>query len=45
MVKKKIKKKTFLRLGPNNNWNSINKELLNKIEIEFEKTMKELQYL
>tara|TARA_B100000953_G_C17963718_1_gene403838 strand:- start:88 stop:948 length:861 start_codon:yes stop_codon:yes gene_type:complete len=42
---KENKKKNFFRLGPNNNWNSINKELLNKIEIEFEKTMKELQYL
>jgi len=39
------KKKSFFHQGPNNNWKSINKELLEKIELEFEKTMKELKYL
>ena len=39
------KKKNFFRLGPDNNWRSIDKKLIKIIEKEFEKTMKELKYL
>ena len=44
--KKTNEKKIFFHLGPENNWNKIlNKETIDKIELRFGSTMKELNYI